>query len=964
MSETKHNADQAAKRWQLLWSCFSRIIDAQPAQQDSLMLKLKEQHPELFPELENLIASHGEKTSILDKDPINMELASAFEPPASIKGYEILEPLGRGGLGDVYKAQKKEAGHVHAVAIKFATTGQYSPLVLDSFNNELNMLMGLNHPNIERLFEGGVTAQGIPYLVVEYIDGQHIDTYCDANSLDLRARIKLFLQVCDAVSAMHQSLIIHRDIKASNIMVNADGVCKLLDFGLAKLTEQPGQVEPSQQTYSSLMMTLAYASPEQIRGKGITTSSDVYSLGMLLYYLLAGQLPYTIDPNDLVGTTQQINATQPPPASNNIKPEAVINASQNALAKRLKGELDAILNKAINKDPSRRYESANQLADDLIRYLKNEPVKAKPDAAMYRVKKFIQRHTAGVFTTAAVMLSLLALSLLLLQRTEQLKSALLATQAEQQRVSQVTEFLVDVFKLSDPLQNQSEVVDVKSLIDHAADQLQQQFIQQPETKARLHQTLAEVYLNMSEIDSAEALLKQAKTANSNTESQLSLLLLEVALLQKKGQPIQALDLLDGFEQKLAASQQESELSLGLTLTKALSKGQLQYQLGQLDAAVMTLTGAGELMAISNAGSWSIEQAKAAQLQADIEQLLGNVYWKKGDLNQVKTHYEKSYQSNLDRLGQAHHATLKSLSALGVLAYSQGDFELARSRFEQVLDTRVEQLGENHYLTADAHNRLGATEYELGQLAAAEAHYEKALQAFNVSGLGDSIKFTRVLNNLGLIKRQQKAYPQAQQLFQQALQIQSKQLGADHADLAAMYNNLGLVAHDQNDHAQAIDWFKKSYQVQFDTHGTEHVNIAFAMTNLARMHSEIGELEQAQSWINQALRLRAKHLGTEHLLYAASLVVEAEWALAAKKREKAAKSAEKALKIRESRLEKNDWRVAESRHLWLSLQPQNDDLISQMCLDAKTVEQQFGVQHPSVTALQQRHKAVDNQPCLN
>lgn len=966
MSESNHNADQAAKRWELLWSCFSRIIDAQPAQQDSLVQKLKKQHPELFPELENLISSHSEKTSILDKDPINLELAQAFEPPNAIKGYEILEPLGRGGLGDVYKAQKKESGHSHAVAIKFATTGQYSPLVLDSFNNELNMLMGLNHPNIERLFEGGVTAQGIPYLVVEYIDGQHIDAYCDTNKLDLRARIKLFLQVCDAVSTMHQSLIIHRDIKASNIMVDGDGTCKLLDFGLAKLTEPPGQMERSQLTYSGLMMTLAYASPEQIRGKNITTSSDVYSLGMLLYYLLAGQLPYTIDPNDLVGTTQQINASQPPPASRNINSAAVINTSQNNLAKRLKGELDAILNKAINKDPSRRYESASQLADDLIRYLKNEPVKAKPDAALYRLKKFIQRHTVGVFTTTAVMVSLLALSLLLLQRTEQLQGALQATQAEKQRVSQVTEFLVAVFKLSDPLQNQSEVVDVKSLIDHAAEQLQQQFNQQPETKARLHQTLAEVYLNMSEIDSAEALLQQAKTANSNPENQLSVLLLEAALLQKKGQPKQALALIDDFEQHHATSQQAPEMPLGLTLAKSLSKGQLQYQLGELDAAVTTLSAAGQLMALpnTNTGSLSIEQPKAAQLQADIDQLLGNVYWKKGDLNKVKTHYEKSYQSNSKRLGQAHHATLKSLSALGVLAYSQGDFERAKSRFEQVLETRLEQLGEKHYLTADAHNRLGATEYELGQLAAAQAHYEKALQAFTASGLGDSIKFTRVLNNLGLIKRQQKAYPQAQQLFQQALEIQSKQLGADHADLGAMYNNLGLVAHDQNNHAQAIDWFKKSYQVQFDAHGTDHVNIAFAMTNLARMYSEIGELEQAQSWINQALDLRAQHLGADHLLYAASLMVEAEWALAAKNVEKAAISAEKALKIRESRLEQDDWRVAESRHLWLSLQPQDDDLISQMCLDAKVVALQFGVQHPSVTALQQRHAAVVNQPCQN
>ncbi|MGJ8662140.1 MAG: protein kinase domain-containing protein [Marinicella sp.] len=949
MTENENNDTNSEEaHWTLLWDSFERIIEADKAQQDDLIAEVKAQHPALFPELAKLIESHSTEVSVLDRQLLEEEYQVDFKLPTSIAGFNILQSLGSGGLGDVYKASKQEDGFERTVAIKFAPAGKYSPLVLDSFNNELKILLSLNHPNIERLFEGGVSEDNIPYLVVEYIDGDHIDDHCDKHKLSIKQRIDLFMQVCQAVATMHQSLIIHRDIKASNIMVDQAGVTKLLDFGLAKLTDNNQQSESSEPTVSGFMMTLAYASPEQIRGLNITTTSDVYSLGMLLYYLLAGQLPYTINSNDLADASAQITGKIPPLASQNINPESRINHIEPHLSHKLKGELDAILAKAISKEPDNRYATAQHLADDLNRHLNNVPILAKTDTVMYRMQKFIQRHTLGVATTTLVILSLAILSVMLFNRSNELQKSLLATQQEKQRVTQVTTFLIDIFKLSDPLKNQSNIVNVKDLLDYSSAQLENQFEQQPSTKAKLYETLGTVYLNMSDIQAAERLLMQAKEMGIEQApiDELQAILVNAELSQKKGQLNEALSLLKSFEEK----HPDITLPAVMQLKVALSKGQLLYQLGDLDDANQLLTAASLTLLDQEAEN---NQFKGEQLKADINQLLGNVLWKQGRLDQVGNYYQRSYQSNVSRLGKDHHLSLKSLSALGVLAYSQSNYEQARTRFEQVVKSRSEQLGPTHFLTADAHNRLGATHYELGDLAAAESNYNQALTGFDVSGLGASIKYTRVLNNLGLIKRQQKQYQAAQLLFEQALKIQTELLGPQHPDLAAMLNNLGLAAYDQSNFKEANDWFTQAYQVQFAANGLNNVKIAFSMTNIGRMQLHLNQPEKALDWIEKALALRAQHLGTEDLLYAASLMAHAEWGLATKNIEDGLKSSEKALIIRENHLKDDDWRLADSRLITHTLKQKYTIPSDQAWCDVALIEKQFGTHHPRTKAAHQR-----------
>ncbi len=958
MSDKENNLTESADQdWDLQWQLFDQIINVGVDQQAKMLQEIKASHPQHHQALVDLLASHNTASTLLDEPITQFDVAKTDHIPTAIGGYEIIKPLGAGGLGDVYQARKAEEGFEHIVALKMAPSGRYSSMVLDSFNNELRMLLNLNHPNIERLFEGGVSSDNIPYLVVEYIDGDHIDRYCDQQQLNVKQRIRLFVQICEAVATLHHSLIIHRDIKPSNIMVDQQGTAKLLDFGLAKLMDLNPAETAEEVTVSGYMMTLAYASPEQIKGENITTASDVYALGMLLYYLLCGQLPYRIKHNDLAHASRQITEKVPPVASQNILPDAVINRQHGHLKKQLKGELDAILSKALNKEPERRYASAQQLADDLNRYLNHHPIMAKPDSVGYRMKKFVQRHTAGVVTSSMFVVALVALTLMLFQRSHELENALMATQQEQRRVTAVTDFLVDVFKVSDPLLNQSEIVDVKDLLDYSTEQLHSQFNQEPATKARLYETLGSVYLNMSDITQADLLLQHAAAIDytKQPQEQLSSVMIQAELLLRKGELGPALTLIKTFniQHPDLTSNTTTQLKLGL-LT-----GTLQYQLGRSDAAIETLTQASQLL---NNNEQINGLFKAQQLRADINHLLGNVYWKLGNFAKVAEHYEKGYNSNLTRLGPDHHHTLKSLSALGVLAYAQGDFTLALEQLDQVLKSRMAHLGNDHFLTADAHNRLGATHYELGHLDDAVMHYDAALQAFDASGLSDSIKYTRVLNNLGLVKRLQNQATEAQALFAEALRIQTQLLGEGHPDLGTMMHNLGLVAIDQHQYQLALDWFMKSYDIQYQANQLNNINITHAMSNIARMHVFLGQPAKAQNWIDDALFLRLSQLGEDNLLYAVTLMVQAEWALASGDENLATQAAQAALKIRKNLLDDTDVRLVFSRLFVNSMVNDTAEQTQMANCDMIRLEKAFGQQHPTLVALAKRLPAATAVDC--
>jgi len=381
---------------------------------------------ELRREVESLLASHQQAGS----DFLNSPAVGAVESPTRaavrqgrrIGAYDILEQIGHGGMGEVFSAVRADGQYEKKVAIKLVRSGYDTESILERFRNERQILASLDHPNIARLLDGGTTDDGIPYLVMELVDGTPVDDYCDARKLNITSRLQLFRQICGAVQYAHQHLVIHRDIKPSNILVTPEGSPKLLDFGIAKLLDASGGTEAT----VLRPMSPEYASPEQIRGEPITTATDVYSLGVVLYRLLTGRSPYRVDSRTPAKLAGAITGSEPERPSTSVQRiESILRdgelreltsenvsgtreASPLRLQQRLRGDLDFILLKALRKEPARRYASVDQFAEDLRHHLEGLPVTARKGTWSYRTGKFVQRHKAGVAAATLVLVTLVA----------------------------------------------------------------------------------------------------------------------------------------------------------------------------------------------------------------------------------------------------------------------------------------------------------------------------------------------------------------------------------------------------------------------------------------------------------------------------------------------------------------------------------------------------------------------------
>jgi tetratricopeptide (TPR) repeat protein len=381
------------------WGRLKEIFEAalqEPLPEREAFLDRVCADPELRTEAAKLLAAHDQAETFIEDSPV-AGLAAAHAEPAPdawlgrrVGPYRLLAEIGRGGMGTVYRAVRDDDQYRKEVAIKLVQD-RGSGFVLDRFLNERQILAGLDHPHIARLLDGGTTSDGRPYLVMDLVEGEPIDVYGQRRALDVRARLELFREVCGAVQYAHQNLVVHRDIKPGNILVTRDGTPKLLDFGIAKLLRADGDVRSPPGTVTQFRaLTLDYASPEQVQGQPITTASDVYSLGVLLYELLTGQRPHAAKtPEELVRAISEAE----PPRPSTVVPE-------------LRGDLDNILMMALRKEPSRRYASVEQFSEDVRRYLTSLPVIARQDTLRYRATKFVGRHRLGVVASALLTASL------------------------------------------------------------------------------------------------------------------------------------------------------------------------------------------------------------------------------------------------------------------------------------------------------------------------------------------------------------------------------------------------------------------------------------------------------------------------------------------------------------------------------------------------------------------------------
>jgi serine/threonine protein kinase/tetratricopeptide (TPR) repeat protein len=428
MSATSQKASMNPERWRKLKDVFGDALERTGEERDSFLAQACAGDAALRAEVESLLVSHESAGGFLDEcvlRPLPDEFGQGAEGSpqparARIGPYELLREIGHGGMGRVFLAVRVDEEYRKEVAIKLIRRGMDSEFVVSRFRNERQILAALVHPNIASLLDGGTTDDGLPYFVMEYVEGEPIDRYCDAHRLSTARRLELFLQVCSAVRYAHQNLVVHRDLKPGNILVSGGGVPKLLDFGVAKLLD-PTEVSPEQTSPQFRFVTPAFASPEHILGGPITTASDVYSLGALLYLLLTGHRAYETATGSFEElsraacerepsrpSTVVLKALRGEPADRCLTPEA-LSAARDATPKRLKrhlsGDLDAIVLKAMRKEPERRYSSVEQLSEDIQRHLAGLPITARPGTA-YQLGKFVSRHRLGVAAGVLVLLAI------------------------------------------------------------------------------------------------------------------------------------------------------------------------------------------------------------------------------------------------------------------------------------------------------------------------------------------------------------------------------------------------------------------------------------------------------------------------------------------------------------------------------------------------------------------------------
>ena len=415
------------ERWERITEIFEKALSLRGEEREAYLRGVCTDDAEIRSEVDSLLASHEQAGSgflnaaeAAREGPAEKKIRAGVEAGRRIGPYLVTEKIGHGGMGEVFAATRADGQYEKKVALKLVRTGYDTSSVLERFRNERQILASLDHSNIARLLDGGTTDEGIPYLAMELVEGAPIDTYCDEKKLSVTERLELFRLVCSAVQYAHQRLVIHRDIKPSNILVTKEGVPKLLDFGIAKILDASGSTEATMLR----PMTPEYASPEQVRGDAISTSTDVYSLGVVLYQLLTGRSPYRVDTRTPAKLAEAITNDEPERPSTSVnRPETTRangdspkiapeeasgtrEASLLRLQKRLRGDLDFILLKALRKEPAQRYSSVEQFSDDLRRHLEGVPVAARKGTWTYRSGKFIRRHKASVVAAALVFVTL------------------------------------------------------------------------------------------------------------------------------------------------------------------------------------------------------------------------------------------------------------------------------------------------------------------------------------------------------------------------------------------------------------------------------------------------------------------------------------------------------------------------------------------------------------------------------
>lgn len=880
MADTSRSSD----RWPLIESLFERASDLPEGERGAFLDRECGHEPHVRHEVEALLRADRAADGILDR-PLERAAGAVLSTPSGaadapsagtlppgtlIDVYRVVRELGHGGMGAVYLAERADGAYSQQVALKVVRGGLIAAALERRFLRERQILARLQHPNIARLLDGGFTQERLPYLAMEYVEGEPLTRWTESRSLGVEGRLRLFLEVCEAVQYAHRQLVVHRDLKPANILVTGEGRVRLLDFGIARLLDDTAEEGEALTRTGFLLLTPEYAAPEQVRGDAATTATDVYSLGAVLYELLSGKKAYEFSSHSITEILRGLDRDIALLAHRPDLPKA--------LRRQLSGDLETIVHRALAREPERRYASAEALAADVRRHLEHRPVLARPDSFGYRLAKYLRRNRLAV--SAAVTL-LVAIGIGVATTVWQAREA----RREAVRAQAMSELLYGSFAAVDPESAKGRTVSAREILDAAAKRIDT--VQDPSVRVGVLRTIGDLYLKLSLYEPAEELLTRARDEATtlhgprSAEGAQVLNLLAKLLIERGdydgaktaaaearaiGQALDRADIArDGLTSLASAAGYTHDWADAEALWREAIAIDTRTLGGETPEVGYDMTHLGYTLGRRGAHAEAEEtlQRACALLErtaghisentANCIAALGFLYRQTGRLPEAEKYQRDELDIRTRLYGPEHHRIAQSLNQLAGHIIMQGRPAEAVPLAEKSLAIRRRLFGKVHPEIADTLNTLGVLEYSLGDLQQALAYQIEVVEIDRVVFGNDSVALAAALSNLGRFQRDAGDYAAAERSLNEVLALRDKAGQGEQADTAISLMHLAHLHRVQNRLVEAEREYQRADAILIKALPADNPRIADLRTGLAAVFIATGRSAEAVPILEQAVQ---------------------------------------------------------------------------------------------------------------